>query len=84
MSAKLRSHAGPATLVLLAVALALAVVGHLTLSGAEAANKQPQCGDTITVDTRLESDLVDCPNHVSLVSKLVNACFKHLLGFGFQ
>ena len=58
MSAKLRSHAAPVTLISLAAALALIVVGLLTLSGAEAADKQPQCGDTITVDTTLDSDLL--------------------------
>jgi parallel beta-helix repeat protein len=63
MSAKLRSHAAPVTLISLAAALALIVVGLLTLSGAEAADKQPQCGDTITVDTTLDSDLLDCPNN---------------------
>ena len=63
MSAKLRFHAAPATLTLLAAALALIVVGLLTLSGAEAADKQPSCGDTITVDTTLDSDLLDCPNN---------------------
>ncbi len=63
MSAKLRSHAAPATLVLLTVVLALTVAGLLTLSGAEAANKQPNCGETITADTTLDSDLVDCPNN---------------------
>ena len=63
MSAKLRYHAAPATLVLLAVVLALTVLGLLTLSGAEAANTQPNCGETITADTTLDSDLVDCPNH---------------------
>ena len=62
MSDKLRSHAAPAT-ILLAAALALIVVGLLTLSGAEAADKQPSCGDTITVDTTLDSDLLDCPNN---------------------
>ena len=63
MSAKLRSHDARATLVSLAVVLALTVVGLLMLSGAEAANKQPNCGDTITADTKLDSDLVDCPNN---------------------
>ena len=63
MSAKLRSHAAPVTLISLAAALALIVVGLLTLSGAEAADKQPQCGDTITVDTTLDSDLLGCPNN---------------------
>ncbi|MFI5122239.1 MAG: NosD domain-containing protein [Vicinamibacteria bacterium] len=63
MPAKLRYHAAPATPLSLAVVLALTVAGLLTLSGAEAANKQPQCGDTITADTRLHSDLVDCPSN---------------------
>ena len=63
MSAKLRYHAAPATLVLLAVVLALTVLGLLTLNGAEAANTQPKCGETITADTTLDGDLLDCPNH---------------------
>jgi parallel beta-helix repeat protein len=41
----------------------LTVVGLLTLSGAEAADKQPTCGATITLDTTLDRDLVDCPNN---------------------
>ena len=45
------------------MALALIVLGLLTLSGAEAADKQPSCGDMITVDTTLDKDLVDCPNN---------------------
>ena len=60
MSGKLRSHPAPATV---AAALALIVLGLLTLSGAEAADKQPSCGDMITVDTTLDKDLVDCPNN---------------------
>ncbi len=63
MSAKLRSHDAPATLILLAVVPALTLVGLIALSGAEAANKQLQCGDTITADTTLDGDLVDCPNN---------------------
>lgn len=63
MSARLRLHAAPATPVLVAAAVVLTAVGLLTLSGAEAADNQPSCGDTITVDTTLESDLVDCPNN---------------------
>src|SRR4051794_16470173 len=61
MSARLRPHAVPATLLSLAVALALAVAGVLTLSGAKAASPQPKCGDTITADTTLHHDLVNCP-----------------------
>ena len=63
MPARLRPHAAPATLLSLAVALALAVAGVLTLSGAKAASPQPKCGDTITADTTLHHDLVNCPNN---------------------
>jgi len=63
MSARLRLPAARTTVVSLGVLLALPVVGLLTLSGAEAANTQPNCGDTITTDTTLDSDLVDCPNN---------------------
>ncbi|MCD6014051.1 MAG: copper-binding protein [Solirubrobacterales bacterium] len=63
MSAKPRYHAASATLVLLVVVFALTVFGLLTLNGAEAANTQPKCGETITADTTLDGDLVDCPNH---------------------
>jgi parallel beta-helix repeat protein len=67
MSAKLRYHTPPATLVLLAVVVAVTVLGLLTLNGAEAANTQPKCGDTITADTTLDSDLLDCPNNGILI-----------------
>src|SRR5215211_5576782 len=64
MSAKLRLRAAPATLVFLAVTLALAVTVLVVLSGAEAAGQgQPKCGDTITTDTTVHRNLVDCPNN---------------------
>jgi large repetitive protein len=63
MSIKLGSHAAPATLVLLAVVLAVAVVALTALSRADAAPKQLSCGTTITTDTTLDSDLVDCTHH---------------------
>ena len=64
MPAKLRLHAAPATLVFLAVTLALAVTVLVVLSGAEAAGQgQPKCGDKITTDTTLHKDLLDCPNN---------------------
>jgi len=63
MPARFRLHAAPATLVSLAVILALVGVALMALSGAEAAGQQqPQCGDTITADTTLDKNLVDCPN----------------------
>jgi parallel beta-helix repeat protein len=58
MPAKPR-HAAPATL---AVILSLAVAGFVALTGAQAA-KQPKCGDTITTDTTLHKNLVNCPNN---------------------
>jgi parallel beta-helix repeat protein len=63
VSDRLRLQAAPATVVVLAVAVVLMVVGLLKLSGAEAANKQPTCGATITTDTTLDTDLVNCPNN---------------------
>jgi parallel beta-helix repeat protein len=63
MPVRLRLHAAAAVFLVLAAALALTVLGLLTLNGAEAANTQPKCGDTITADTRLDGDLVDCPNN---------------------
>src|SRR5215211_9354814 len=44
--------------------LVFAVAGLVALSGAEAAAvQQVNCGDTITTDTTLHKDLVDCPNN---------------------
>jgi parallel beta-helix repeat protein len=63
MSAKLRGHAALATAISLAVMLPLAFAGVVALSGANAASPQPQCGDTITTDTTLHHDLIDCPNN---------------------
>jgi parallel beta-helix repeat protein len=63
MSVRLRLHAAPAKVISLAVAVVSTAVGLLTLSGAEAADKQPTCGATITLDTTLDRDLVDCPNN---------------------
>jgi len=63
MPAKPRLHAAPATLVSLAVILALAVAGVMVLSGDRALAKQLSCGDTITADTTLHKDLVNCPNN---------------------
>jgi hypothetical protein len=63
MSAKLRYRAAPATLLSLAMVVTLGVTGVVASSGAEVAAKQPKCGDTITSDTTLHKDLVDCPNN---------------------
>jgi parallel beta-helix repeat protein len=81
MPAKLRLHAAPATVVSLAVILALTAAGLVAVSrastarsrpsrtgrSAAAAAKQPKCGDTITTDTTLHKDLVNCPNNGILI-----------------
>ena len=64
MPAKLRLHAAPATFVSLGVILALVGVALVAFSGAEAAGQgQPKCGDTITADTTLHHNLLNCPNN---------------------
>jgi parallel beta-helix repeat protein len=53
----------PATLTIGAVILALAAVGAMLLGGGRASASHVGCGDTITADTRLDGDLVNCPNN---------------------
>ncbi len=61
MPAKLRARA---TLVSFAAIMALAAAGPVAFTGAEAAGQeQLECGDTITTDTTLTQDLVDCPRN---------------------
>jgi len=49
-----------------AVIFALAGAGFLALGrGSEALASHVGCGDTITTDTRLDSDLVNCPTTAS-------------------
>jgi parallel beta-helix repeat protein len=68
MPAELRFPAATATLVALAVILALAVLGVLVLGGGKAAAvQQPSCGDTITSDATLHHNLVNCPNNGILI-----------------
>jgi parallel beta-helix repeat protein len=43
--------------------LALAVAGCLALGAGQASASHVSCGDTITSDTKLDSDLVNCPNN---------------------
>jgi parallel beta-helix repeat protein len=63
MSAKLRPYAALAALSL-AVIVPLAVVALMASRSAEAAGQgQPKCGDTITRDTTLHKDLVNCANN---------------------
>jgi parallel beta-helix repeat protein len=63
MPAKRRRYAAPATLIAVAVMVAFAVVGATAVGGGQARASQVSCGETITADTTLEQDLVNCPNH---------------------
>jgi parallel beta-helix repeat protein len=63
MPANLRPYAAPATIVSLAVLVALAVVGATAASGGGVPASQVSCGERITADTTLQQDLVNCPNH---------------------
>jgi hypothetical protein len=63
MPAKVRTHAILATLVALPVSVTFVVVALVASSGAAVTAKQPKCGDTITTDTTLHKDLVNCPNN---------------------
>src|SRR5215217_6314362 len=62
MPAKLGPYAAAATLISVAVMVAFAVVGATAVGGGRARASQVSCGDTITVDTTLQQDLVNCPN----------------------
>lgn len=65
MPAGLRFYTAPATLVSIAVILGL--VGVMVLTGGEARASHVSCGDTITADTTLDSDLINCPNNGILI-----------------
>ena len=43
--------------------LALVVAGFTVVGGGQALASDVGCGDTITTDTTLDSDLVNCPNN---------------------
>jgi hypothetical protein len=67
MSARLRLYPAPVTFVSFAVVLALAVVGVIGFGGSPAHAASLKCGDTITADTTLHKDLVNCPNNGLLI-----------------
>jgi parallel beta-helix repeat protein len=53
----------PAIVASVAAIVVLAVPGAMALDGDPAAASHISCGATITADTTLDSDLVDCPNN---------------------
>jgi parallel beta-helix repeat protein len=63
MPTKLRLYGTPTVFGWVAAIVALAVAGTMALGGSRALASAVSCGDTITADTRLETDLTDCPNN---------------------
>jgi parallel beta-helix repeat protein len=63
MPAMLRRYPAPATLVLVAVMIGFALVSATAIGERRALASAVSCGDTITVDTTLDRDLLNCPNN---------------------
>ena len=63
MPAKLRPRTAPAMLVSLAAFVAFAATGAVALGGGPSTASDVSCGDTITADTTLDSDLTGCPSN---------------------
>ncbi len=63
MSAKLRLHPGRVAVTFFGLVLGVAVAGVIASSGSSALAANVKCGDTITADTTLHKDLVNCPNN---------------------
>lgn len=62
-----RPHLGRREWLSATVVLAATVAAVLAVTGGEASADHVSCGDTITVDTTLDSDLIDCPNNGILI-----------------
>jgi hypothetical protein len=63
LALKLPFRPPPKALVCKAMILALVVAGLTVLGAGQALANHVRCGDTITTDTTLDSDLVNCPNN---------------------
>jgi parallel beta-helix repeat protein len=63
LALKFHFHPAPKTVVSRAMVLTLVVAGLTVLGSGQALASHVSCGDTITTDTTLDSDLVNCPNN---------------------
>ena len=63
MPVKLFPHASLGAPLWLAAIAAFVIVAFMGSSDIAIAAKQPKCGDTITTDTTLHHNLVNCPNN---------------------
>jgi hypothetical protein len=60
---RVSARPSPKTVDSRAMVLALVVAGFSVVGAGQSLARHVGCGDTITTDTTLESDLVDCPNN---------------------
>jgi large repetitive protein len=63
LALKAPSRPSPKAAVSRLLVLALVVAGVTVLGAGSALASHVSCGDTITTDTTLDSDLIDCPNN---------------------
>ena len=63
LALKVAARPSPKTVDSRAIVLALVVAGFSVVGAGQALARQVGCGDTITTDTTLDSDLVNCPNN---------------------
>jgi hypothetical protein len=63
LAVKAPSRPSPRAAVSRLLVLALVVAGVTVLGAGSALASHVRCGDTITTDTTLDSDLVNCPNN---------------------
>src|SRR5215216_7509934 len=63
LALKVHFRPSPKTVVSRVMVLALVVAGFTALGSGQALASHLRCGDTITTDTTLDSELVNCPNN---------------------
>jgi hypothetical protein len=68
LALKFHFRPSPKSVVSRAMVLALVVAGCTVLGSGQALASHVSCGDTITTDTTLDSDLVNCPNNGTVIS----------------
>ena len=63
MRQQVRSRLTFANVIALVALLVFALACCLAIGGGQALAAQVKCGDTVTTDTKLHNDLVNCPNN---------------------
>jgi parallel beta-helix repeat protein len=63
LTPKVPARPSPRTVVARAMVLALVVAGFTVVGAGQALANHVSCGDTITTDTTLDGDLLNCPNN---------------------